>query len=194
MQNNNKYILWTKTKHNQVWVLEWAEYFPSIYVFFFFPVFSFWPFCLSLYPLLFLLLSSLRPPSAVSDHWWISCVTSPARCSRERGTTPQGWLPPPRTDGHPKTSTPPSCRAKTTAVSDESFVLKRQNLEIHYTHSSGWKNTNRCCHIQVKWTFEPSRLVMSPVTWMVIIAAQFNLSISNTHHTSGGIHLLWLQK
>lgn len=83
-------------------------------------------FCLSLYPLL--LLSSLHPPSAVSDHWWISYVTSRARCSRERGTTPQCWLPPPQMDGHPKTSTPPSCRAKTTAVSDESVTLKWQNL------------------------------------------------------------------
>lgn len=40
-------------------------------------------------PLLSSPLSSLHPPSAASDHWWISCVTSRARCSRERGTTPQ---------------------------------------------------------------------------------------------------------
>lgn len=62
-------------------------------------------------------LSSARPPSAVSDHWWISCVTSPVPDSRERGTTPQCWLPPPQMDACPKTSTLQYCRAKTTAVS-----------------------------------------------------------------------------
>lgn len=56
-------------------------------------------------------------PSAVSDHWWISCVTSRVPDSRERGTTPQCWLVPHRTDACPKTSTPRYCRARTTAVS-----------------------------------------------------------------------------
>lgn len=111
-----------------------------------------------------LVLLSLRPPAAASDHWWISCVTSRAPCSR-RGTTAQCWRPP-QTDAHPKTCTPPSCRSKTTAVSDDYYI-------------------------QVKRAFEWGQLVSSPVEKVVIVAALVS-NISNTLLTSGGIHLLWV--
>lgn len=112
-----------------------------------------------------LVLLSLRPPAAASDHWWISCVTSRAPCSRARGTTAQCWRPP-QTDAHPKTCTLPSCRSKTTAVSDDYYI-------------------------QVKRAIEWGQLVSSPVEKVVIVAALVS-NISNTLLTSGGIHLLWV--
>lgn len=131
-------------------------------------------------PLLSSSLSSLHPPSAVSDHWWISCVTSRARCSRERGTTPQCWPRPPRTVGRLKTSTRPSCRAKTTAVSG---ATKQKTNGSNYTRSSGRETWSEAC---------------PPVTWTIIVAALYSdlSSVSEsvtTHRTSAGNHLLWLR-
>ena len=109
--------------------------------------------------------------SAVSDHWWISCATSRAPCSRERGTTPPCWPPPPQTDARPKTSTPPSSRWRTTAVSAKLNVFTQ----------AGWGED---CHIQVKRAFKSDHLVVSPPTWMVIIAAYSFLSpVPVTHVT-----------
>lgn len=90
-----------------------------------------------------LVLLSLRPPAAASDHWWISCVTSRAPCSRARGTTAQCWRPP-QTDAHPKTCTPPSCRSKTTAVSDDYYIQVKQAMRPACLVPSGKGGNCRC--------------------------------------------------
>lgn len=70
------------------------------------------------------LLWSTHLSSAVSDPWWTFYVTNRAPCNRERGTTPPCWPLPRLTGAHPKTSTPRSCKWKTTAVSDKAVRVK----------------------------------------------------------------------
>lgn len=115
-----------------------------------------------------------------SGLWWTSCATSRALCSRERGTTPRCWPPPPQTDAHPKTSTLPSCRAKTTAVSDEE--KKKKNNQVNYTER------RRRLHSQVKGLlFDSGGVDVSH--WDTdgnCRSFYSDLSLSNTLHT----HLL----
>lgn len=69
------------------------------------------------------------------------------------------------------------------------ILQSKDNRSESHTHYLGWKHKTMLSYSgEIK--FESNQVVMSPTTWMVIVLAFILISISVTHRTSCGIHLL----